>query len=168
MWRRALVSARVVCAGMSLVAPPARGEGGGAGSATPSPAPAAKLQGGDFLAVCGDSITEQKLYSRFIEEYLLMCRPQADLRIMQLGWNGEKSWGFLEKMPNEALRFDPTAVTICFGMNDGGYLYSATDYPRYRKSLHGIVQAFKKDGVRFIVLCSPDAANTETFWDGKD
>src|SRR6266498_2808593 len=75
-----------------------------------------KLQRGDFLAVCGDSITEQKLYCRFIEEYLLMCQP-SNLRIMQLGWNGETSWGFLSKMPDEALRFHPSAVTICFGMN---------------------------------------------------
>src|SRR6478735_12474857 len=102
-----------------------------AGAPPPSPEPA-RLQAGDFLAVCGDSITEQKLYSRFIEEYLLMCGPQPKLRIMQLGWNGETSWGFLGKMPTEALRFDPSAVTICFGMNDGGYAQVETNYDRYR------------------------------------
>ena len=32
------------------------------------------LQDGDRIAIIGDSITEQKLYSRFIEEYLLMCK----------------------------------------------------------------------------------------------
>ena len=31
------------------------------------------LQAQDFVAVCGDSITEQKQYSVFIEDYLLMC-----------------------------------------------------------------------------------------------
>src|SRR5205085_12132123 len=82
-----------------------------AGTTTAPPQDPPRLRGGDFLAVCGDSITEQKLYSRFIEEYLLMCRPQQGLRIMQLGWNGECSWGFLAKMPNEAMRFDASAVT---------------------------------------------------------
>jgi lysophospholipase L1-like esterase len=146
---------------------------GGAGAAvTPTPAPpqsqVAHLQAGDFLAVCGDSITEQKLYCRFIEEYLLMCKPQANLRTMQLGWNGETSWGFFSKMPNEALRFSPSAVTICFGMNDGGYAQVVPNYERYRTNLHGIVQAFKKKGVRFIVLGSPGVVDTQTFWGGTD
>lgn len=141
---------------------------GGAFAAGAPPQPQTRLEKGDFLAVCGDSITEQKLYCRFIEEYLLMCKPQPDVRTMQLGWNGETSWGFLSKMPNEALRFDPSAVTICFGMNDGGYLYSEPDYARYRKSLTGIVQSFKKDGVKFIVLGSPGVVDSETFWGGKD
>jgi lysophospholipase L1-like esterase len=125
----------------------------------------AKLQPGDFLAVCGDSITEQKLYCRFIEEYLLMCQPE-NLRVMQLGWNGETSWGFLGKMPTEALRFKPSAVTICFGMNDGGYAEVETNYDRYRRSLHGIVQNFKKAGVKLIVLGSPGVVDTQTFWGG--
>ena len=80
-----------------------------------------KLQPNDFVAIAGDSITEQKLYSVFIQDYLLMCKPQPDLRAMQFGWGGETSWGFLSKMPNEALKFDMTVATTCYGMNDGGY-----------------------------------------------
>jgi lysophospholipase L1-like esterase len=166
MWRRVLLSVLAIGGGLAICEG-ARAEGGGAGSSTPVPT-ATKLQAGDFLAVCGDSITEQKLYSRFIEEYLLMCKPQANLRIMQLGWNGETSWGFLSKMPNEALRFDPSAVTICFGMNDGGYAQVVPNYERYRTSLRGIVRAFKKDGVRFIVLGSPGVVDTQTFWGGPE
>src|SRR5882757_10822659 len=81
----------------------------------------AQLQKGDFVAIAGDSITEQKQYSVFIEDYLLMCKPQPDLRVMQFGWGGETSWGFLGKMPTQALRFDMTVATTCYGMNDGGY-----------------------------------------------
>src|SRR6185436_546956 len=125
-----------------------------------------KLNKGDFVAVCGDSITEQKLYCRFVEEYLLMCKPQQGLRTMQMGWNGETSWGFLSKMPNEALKFDPSVVTICFGMNDDGYAQVVPNYERYRTALHAIIQNFKKDGVRFIVLGSPGVVDTQTFWGG--
>jgi lysophospholipase L1-like esterase len=132
------------------------------------PHQSSKLLKGDFLAVCGDSITEQKLYSRFIEEYLLMCQPTSNLRIMQLGWNGETSWGFLTKMPTEAMRFDPSAVTICFGMNDGGYAQVVPNYERYRHSLKAIVESFKKDNVRFIVLGSPGVVDTQTFWGGTE
>src|SRR5436190_6160292 len=79
------------------------------------------LEKGDLLAICGDSITEQKLYSVFIEDYLLMCRPDLNVRSMQFGWGGETSWGFLARMENDVLRFKPTIATTCYGMNDGGY-----------------------------------------------
>ncbi|MEA2710943.1 MAG: hypothetical protein QOF78_3544, partial [Phycisphaerales bacterium] len=74
----------------------------------------------DFLAICGDSITEQKLYSVYIENYLLMCKPTANLHAMQFGWGGETAGGFLGRMSN-VLRFPVTAATTCYGMNDGGY-----------------------------------------------
>ena len=51
------------------------------------------LKPGDFVAVVGDSITEQKQYSVFIEDYLLMCKPVADLRVTQFGWGGETTLG---------------------------------------------------------------------------
>lgn len=129
-----------------------------------------QLQKGDFVAVCGDSITEQKQYSVFIEDYLLMCKPQADLRVMQFGWSGETSWGFLSKMPNEALRFDMTVATTCYGMNDGGYSpMTPQKAQKYREAMQGIVDAFKKKGVRFIVVGSPGAVDTFYFKrDAKD
>ena len=38
------------------------------------------LKEGDRVAIIGDSITEQKRYSVFIEDYLLMCKPRTELR----------------------------------------------------------------------------------------
>jgi len=35
----------------------------------------ARLQQGDFVAICGDSITEERIYSVYIQDYLLMCQP---------------------------------------------------------------------------------------------
>ena len=87
---------------------------------TAATAPAGGLKDNDFLAICGDSITEQKLYSLYIEDYLLMCRPHANLRAMQFGWGGEVVGGFLGRRSN-VLRFPVTAATTCYGMNDGGY-----------------------------------------------
>ena len=124
----------------------------------------AQLQKGDFVAIAGDSITEQKQYSVFIEDYLLLCKPQADVRAMQFGWSGETSWGFLGKMPNEALKFDMTAATICYGMNDGGYSPMNPDKAKhYSESMQGIVDALKKKGVRFIVVGSPGCVDADTF-----
>lgn len=43
----------------------------------------------DRLAIVGDSITEQLLYSKYMETYLRACTPQLDIRVIQLGWGGE-------------------------------------------------------------------------------
>ena len=59
---------------------------------------AAQLQAGDTVAICGDSITEQKEYSVFTEDYLLMCQPVPDLKAHQFGWSGEKTDGLLRRM----------------------------------------------------------------------
>ena len=124
----------------------------------------ARLASGDYVAIIGDSITEQRQYSVFIEDYLTMCRPAADLRSTQFGWGGETSWGFLARMQNEMVPFHPTVATTCYGMNDGGY--SPMD-PGKAKHYHDaqadIVQNMKKDGLRFIVVGSPGAVDTDFF-----
>src|SRR5208283_5778211 len=91
------------------------------------------LHKGDTVAVIGDSITEQKIYSMFIEDYLLMCRPAADLRATQFGWGGETAGGFLGRMANDCLPFHPTVATTCYGMNDGGY---SPENPAKAKAYH--------------------------------
>ena len=67
----------------------------------------AQLKPNDYVAVIGDSITEQRLYSMFIEDYLLMCQPAADLRVTQFGWGGETAPGFAGRMDNDMLPFAP-------------------------------------------------------------
>jgi lysophospholipase L1-like esterase len=122
------------------------------------------LRSGDLVAVCGDSITEQKLYSVFIEDYLLMCQPAAQLQTVQFGWGGETSWGFLARMANDVLGFKPSVATTCYGMNDGGYAALTPDRSKqYREATEGIVKAFKQAGVRFIVVGSPGVVDSTTF-----
>jgi hypothetical protein len=79
------------------------------------------LRQGDRLAICGDSITEQKMYSRIIEDYLTMCVPELNVSVRQYGWGGERAPGFLARMTNDCLRFKPTIATTCYGMNDHEY-----------------------------------------------
>src|SRR5687767_4450994 len=122
------------------------------------------LRPGDYVAVVGDSITEQKQYSVFIEDYLLMCKPAPDLRASQFGWGGETSWGFAGRMENDLLRFKPTVATTCFGMNDGGYSPMNEDKAkRYHAAQTDIVRQMKEAGVRFVVVGSPGAVDTDFF-----
>jgi lysophospholipase L1-like esterase len=122
------------------------------------------LQKGDFVAVVGDSITEQKQYSVFIEDYLLMARPADSLRVAQFGWGGETAHGFAGRIDNDMLRFHPTVVTTCFGMNDGGYLPMTQDKAdRYRGKQTEIVRKCKAAGVRAIVVGSPGCVDADKF-----
>jgi lysophospholipase L1-like esterase len=122
------------------------------------------LKSGDYVAIIGDSITEQKQYSVFIEDYLTMCRPAADLRATQFGWGGETAPGFVTRMGSDFEPFKATVATTCYGMNDGGY--SPMDERKaklYRDAQAGIVRRMKQGGVRFIVVGSPGAVDTDTF-----
>ncbi len=128
---------------------------------------ASGLRAGDIVAICGDSITEQSLYSAFIETYLLACQPVRDVRTHQFGLSGERSLEFLFRMESDVMRFRPTVATTCYGMNDGGY---APVNPRgqvgYRRAMTEIVQRLKSGGVRLIVVGSPGAVDSDAFGSG--
>ena len=136
---------------------------------TTAPATKGELKAGDFVAVCGDSITEQKQYSVIIEEYLLMCQPAANLRTLQAGWSGEQAAGFRGRMADDVLPLKPTVTTTCYGMNDGGYTaLSADRAATYRTNTTEIVKKFKEAGVRLIVVGSPGVVDSETFKRGQE
>jgi lysophospholipase L1-like esterase len=136
-----------------------------------SAAPAAeqKLQAGDLVAICGDSITEQKIYSVDIEDYLVMCKPVPAVRAEQFGWSGETSWGFLDKMAIFTLPFKPAVATTCYGMNDGGYGPRTEERAtHYREAQTAVIEKLKQSGVHFIVLGSPGAVDSDTFHRSPD
>lgn len=122
------------------------------------------LKKGDRLAIIGDSITEQKMYSRIIETYLTVCVPELEITARQYGWSGETAEGFARRMANDALRFQPTIATTCYGMND--HRYRAYDEPNgqwYRSNQTAIVRAFKAAGAR-IVVGSPGCVGKMPAW----
>ncbi len=127
------------------------------------PPPAPVLKRGDRVAVVGDSITEQKQYSRFIEDYLLACVPQLELSCVQLGWSGERAPGFAERLEHDLLPLKPTVVTTCYGMNDGSYrAYEPAIGATYAKALRDIVTRLRQAGVT-VVVGAPGAVDLDTF-----
>jgi len=122
------------------------------------------MESGDFIAIVGDSITEQKMYSLYMEDYLLMCEPRLKLRVCQFGWGGETAPGFAARMENDLLRFEPSVITTCFGMNDGQYSpMQPAKARRYREAQQDIVHRAKKAGVRLLVIGSPGCVDSDTF-----
>jgi hypothetical protein len=122
------------------------------------------LEKGDRLAICGDSITEQKMYSRIMETYLTVCVPELDVTVRQYGWSGEKTAGFVDRMKNDCLRFKPTIATTCYGMNDHEYKpFLPRIGKRYRTESEFMVEQFKANGCR-VVLGSPGCVGKMPFW----
>jgi len=133
-----------------------------------APAPARHfLKPGDRLAICGDSITEQKMYSRIMETYLTVCVPELNISVRQFGWSGETAPQFLARMTNDCLRFNPTVETTCYGMNDHGYqIYKESIGQKYRSNSVAIVEAFKAHGGR-VIEGSPGCVGKRPAW-GRD
>jgi len=122
------------------------------------------LKQGDRLAICGDSITEQKMYSRIMETYLTVAVPELGITVRQYGWSGETMPGFLGRMSNDCLQFHPNVATTCYGMNDHGYrAYEDEIGKRYRATTESTVHAFKEAGVR-VIIGSPGCIGKKPTW----
>ncbi len=122
------------------------------------------LRDGDTLAICGDSITEQRQYSLLIETYLLACKPVRNVRVVQIGWSGEWADMFAGRVKTDVLPFRPTVVTTCYGMNDGGYTTMKPETgTKYHNSLKQAVDTLKSNGVRTVLVGSPGAVDTFTY-----
>jgi lysophospholipase L1-like esterase len=122
------------------------------------------LQPNDMLAITGDSITAQHYYSAILEDYLIMCQPTPGLSVAQFGWAGETAPGFLARVNSDLYPFKPTFVTTAYGMNDGAYTaLTDTIASTYRQAQTDLVDSFKKNGVRMVVIGSPKCVDTYTY-----
>jgi lysophospholipase L1-like esterase len=124
----------------------------------------AVLQPNDMVAICGDSITEQRIYSVYMEDYLLMCQPAKDLKSAQFGWAGERADGFDTRIQSCVLPFKPTVATTCYGMNDGTYKPMTPEIgDAYRMHLTSVVDQLKAGGIRSIIVGTPGAIDPAKF-----
>src|SRR5262245_49795687 len=125
------------------------------------------LKAGDRVAIVGDSITEQKLYSKYVEAYLLACSGVPDLKVFQYGWSGERANGFADRLENDCAGFHPTVVTLCYGMNDGSYQpFNEQIGSTYESNMRRVLEGLAKIGVRSIVVGSPGAVDQNFFRPG--
>lgn len=130
----------------------------------PAPMPFA-FQKGDRLLLIGDSITEARRYARMLETYLTVCLPDLQVEVRNIGKGGETAQGFLARIDNECLNYAPTVATVCYGMNDAGYVNSnRTAARQFRAACELIVRKLNAAGVR-VVLGSPGCIGKLPPWD---
>ncbi len=88
------------------------------------------LHDGDTVVFYGDSITAQRLYTRFVEDFVLTRYPQLDVRFVNAGVPGDTVSGgyagtMAERVQRDVAPLHPTVITVMLGMNDGGWGYDA-------------------------------------------
>src|SRR5262249_37892282 len=120
------------------------------------------FQKGDRIVFLGDSITEQYQYSTDIELYLTTRFPKWNLVFLNTGIGGDRAVGGARRFKNHVLAEKPTAGTLDFGMNDGGYgAFNQKNCDEYIKQTEEMLKAARQAKVR-VALISPNAVDVRT------
>ncbi len=119
------------------------------------------LKPGDRVVFYGDSITDQRLYTTFVETYVRTRYPKLDVSFVHSGWGGDRVTGggggsVDVRLKRDVQAYKPTVVTIMLGMNDGRYRASdkavfdwyATGYEAMVKQLKTLAPGVKIVGIR--------------------
>src|SRR5213083_917824 len=83
------------------------------------------LRDGDRVLFYGDSITEQRLYTTYVEQYVLTHYPERHITFINTGWGGDQvtrnecgpcnGVGGLARIKRDVIDHHPTVVTLLFG-----------------------------------------------------
>lgn len=115
---------------------------------------------GDVVVMIGDSITEQHLYSNFVELWTVTRFPHWKLTFRNVGIGGDRSVGGNSRFARDVLLHQPTAMTVDFGMNDGGYRAFGEDtFKPYMDGLQGMADQAKAARIR-VAWVTPQPLDT--------
>jgi lysophospholipase L1-like esterase len=108
------------------------------------------LQAGDRVVFYGDSITDQRLYTLYVETYVLTRFPKLDASFVHSGWGGDRVSGggggaIDARLERDVIPYQPTVMTIMLGMNDGGYrAFDEGIFAKYTQGYQHIVESVQK------------------------
>jgi lysophospholipase L1-like esterase len=126
------------------------------------------FQPNDRIVFLGDSITEQYQYSTYIELYLTTRFPKGNMTFLNAGISGDTAGGGAGRFKAHVLDEKPTAVTINFGMNDGGYgKFNPAANKVFVERTEAMLKAAKDAGVR-VLLVSPNAVDRRNKSNGAE
>jgi lysophospholipase L1-like esterase len=107
------------------------------------------LKDGDRVVFYGDSITEQRLYTTFVETYVVTRFPTMHVSFVHSGWGGDRVTGggggsIDVRLKRDVLAYRPTVMTIMLGMNDGRYQnFNQRIFETYARGMERIVDKVK-------------------------
>lgn len=118
------------------------------------------LKDGDRVVFYGDSITQQRMYSLYVEEYVHTRFPQHQIEFIHSGVGGDRVTGggagsIDERLSRDVIAHRPTVVTIMLGMNDARYrAFDEAILAEYIKGYEYIVKTLKAKlpGVRLTLI----------------
>jgi lysophospholipase L1-like esterase len=135
------------------------------------------IKEGDRIAFYGDSITDQRLYTTFVETYIVTRFPALNVSFVHSGWGGDRVTGggggpIDRRLARDVFAYKPSVVTVMLGMNDGSYRpFDQKIFDVYAKGYQHLVESLKSNlpGVR-ITLIQPspydDVTRKPTFEGG--
>src|SRR5688572_23475297 len=118
------------------------------------------LKDGDRVVFYGDSITDQRLYTTFVETFVLTRFPRLQIGFVHSGWGGDRVTGggggtVDVRLERDVIAYKPTVMTIMLGMNDGRYrAYDAEIFNTYASGYRHIVEKVKNalPGIRITAI----------------
>lgn len=119
------------------------------------------LKNGDRVVFYGDSITAQRLYTRFAEEFIVSRYPELHISFYNAGVSGDTVEGghsgdMETRIKRDVLPFHPTVVTIMLGMNDGRYTTNyEKNFKAYAAGYRKLIATLQREipGVRLFLIC---------------
>src|SRR5213593_1708146 len=118
------------------------------------------LKSGDRVVFYGDSITDQRLYTTFVETYVVTRFPRLKVSFVHSGWGGDRVTGggggpVDVRLRRDVIAYRPSVMTIMLGMNDASYrAYDAQIFNTYAEGYRHILSAVKSalPGIRITVI----------------
>jgi len=119
------------------------------------------LKDGDTVVFYGDSITAQRLYTRYVEDFVLTRYPALHIRFVNAGVPGDTVQGgytgtMAERVQRDVAPFQPAMITVMLGMNDGGWGQGSPQIDAaFQKGYRALLDALHKaaPGAAFTLIC---------------
>jgi len=108
------------------------------------------LQEGDRVVLYGDSITDQRLYTTFVESFIVTRFPHMNVAFTHSGWGGDRVSGggggpIDVRLARDVFPYRPTVMTIMLGMNDGNYkAFDEGTFTSYKAGMEHILDSVAK------------------------